>query len=67
MVFNNLEYKYNNGTWEAVGDICYAQANMTYIAYYPYSTTMNGKKSEAEILNAFTVPTDQRNQKMRTT
>lgn len=63
VVFNNLEYKYNNGTWEAVGDICYAQANMTYIAYYPYSTTMNGKKSEAEILNAFTVPTDQRNQK----
>lgn len=63
VVFNNLEYKYNNGTWEAVGDICYAQDDMTYIAYYPYSTAMNGKKSEAEILNAFTVPTDQKSPK----
>lgn len=65
VVFNNFEYKYNNGAWTAVNsnNICYAQANTTYIAYYPYSTAMNGTKSETAILDAFTVPTDQRSQK----
>lgn len=61
IVFNNYEYQYENEIWKAVDNnrICYAQPNMTYIAYYPYSADMNGKKNETEILNAFNLPIDQ--------
>nr|WP_302831821.1 fimbrillin family protein [uncultured Bacteroides sp.] len=37
----------------------YYYPDVTYIAYYPYNTGMNGKKSEQEIIDAFTPQTDQ--------
>lgn len=59
IIYNNYEYKYNGSNWEATGNICYADPNITYIAYYPYSADMNGKKSETEIRNAFQLTTEQ--------
>ncbi|RGN33771.1 fimbrillin family protein [Bacteroides oleiciplenus] len=63
IIFNNYQYKYNNGNWEAISDFCYAQANTTYIAYYPYNSKMSGKRSEKEILDAFEIPVDQKSTK----
>lgn len=37
----------------------YYYPGVTYIAYYPYDSNMNGKKSEQEIIDAFTPQTDQ--------
>ncbi|WP_044267097.1 fimbrillin family protein [Bacteroides timonensis] len=65
VVFDNYGYEFDGTNWKPVdaAKACYVQPNMTYIAYYPYSASMNGKKSESEILNNFTVPTDQKTQK----
>lgn len=65
VLHNNIPYKYNasSGSWALVNgsDKIYAYGNdgVTYYAYYPYSSAMNGKKSVAEIAAAFTPPEDQ--------
>lgn len=65
VVFDNYGYEFDGTNWKPVdaAKACYVQPNMTYIAYYPYNASMNGKKNESEILNNFTVPKDQRTQK----
>lgn len=37
----------------------YYYPNVSYIAYYPYNAGMNGKKSEQEMIDAFTPQADQ--------
>lgn len=37
----------------------YYYSGVNYIAYYPYDASMNGKKSEQEIIDAFTPQADQ--------
>lgn len=64
VLHNNIPYKYNasSGSWALVNgsDKIYAYGGgVTYYAYYPYSSAMNGKKSVAEIAAAFTPSVDQ--------
>lgn len=61
VIHNNYAYKYSGSSWSPVDDakFCYFEQGMTYIAYYPYSSKMDGKKSKEEILAAFEVPTTQ--------
>ena len=61
VIYNNYAYKYNGSSWSPVDDakFCYFEQGMKYIAYYPYSSKMDGKKSKEEILAAFEVPTTQ--------
>lgn len=61
---NNVPYKYNATTssWEPVNTANQALvygSGVTYYAYYPYSSSMDGKKSIAEIAAAFALPQDQ--------
>lgn len=58
VVGNNIPYEYDvsTGTWAPVNasDKVYVyDSGVTYYAYYPYSSTMNNKKSIAEISAAF--------------
>lgn len=61
---DNIPYKYNGSQqWEPMGSSkVYALAGATYFVYYPYSATMNGKKTVAELVSEFSVPTDQSDQ-----
>ena len=61
VIINNYAYKYNGSSWSPVDDakFCYLEQGMKYIAYYPYDSKMDGKKSKEEILAAFEVPTTQ--------
>ncbi|MBV3637503.1 fimbrillin family protein [Bacteroides cellulosilyticus] len=59
---NNVPYKYSAGAWQPVNtnnQIHVYGTGITYYAYYPYSSSMNDKKSVAEIISAFTLPEDQ--------
>lgn len=59
---NNIPYKRSVGTWQPVNtnnQIHVYGSGITYYAYYPYSSSMDGKKSIAEIISAFTPPEDQ--------
>lgn len=66
VVDDNIPYKYDssNNTWQPVNtgmgsNIYVYGSGVTYYAYYPYSSAMNGKKSIAEIVSAFTPAKDQ--------
>ena len=54
---NNIPYTYNGSTWSTASTtgklFLYDDTDITYIAYYPYSTAMNGKTSVADIVAAF--------------
>lgn len=61
---NNICFTYNASTkkWAAIdgSPLLYYYQDVTYIAYYPYdATTMAGKTSEQEIIDAFTPQADQ--------
>lgn len=63
---DNVPFTYDaaTSTWKpsdsSVLPQLYYYPDVTYIAYYPYdATTMNGKKSEQEMIDAFTPKTDQ--------
>lgn len=63
---DNVPFTYDaaTSTWKptdsSVLPQLYYYPGVTYIAYYPYdATTMSGKKSEQEIIDAFTPKTDQ--------
>lgn len=57
---NNLKLTYNaaKDQWESDKPV-YFEDGATYIAYYPYQSKMDGKKSAQEIYDAFTVSTTQ--------
>ena len=60
IIEDNIQYRYNGTTWQPVSSTIYAYPSpVTYIAYYPYSATMDGKKSVDEIIAAFSPQTDQ--------
>jgi hypothetical protein len=60
IIEDNIPYQYNGTTWEPESSTIHAYPSpVAYVAYYPYSTTMNGKKSADEIITAFTPQTDQ--------
>lgn len=64
IVNNNIPYKYNasTGVWQPVNinnQVYVYGSGITYYAYYPYSSSMDGKKSITEITSAFTIPEDQ--------
>jgi hypothetical protein len=61
IVENNISYRYNGTAWAPDGaqTIHRYASGTTYLAYYPYSSAMNGKKTAAEILAAFTPNIDQ--------
>lgn len=66
IVNDNIPYKYVSatGSWQPVNTgtdnkVYVYDSGVSYYAYYPYSSTMNGKKSLAEIVAAFTPAKDQ--------
>lgn len=60
VISDNVPYVYTAGNWiPASGRMPISDAQATYIAYYPYTATMNGKKTEQEIIDAFAPKTDQ--------
>ncbi len=59
---DNIPYTYNGASWSpanATNQIHTFGGGITYYAYYPYSSSMSGKKSIAEITAAFTPAQDQ--------
>lgn len=61
---DNVPFTYDaaTDTWKPTNNTLpqlYYYPGLTYIAYYPYDATMSGKKSEQEIIDAFTPQTDQ--------
>ena len=58
---NNVSYEYDGSSWSPTNMAVhrYPQAGIAYLAYYPYSTTMDGMKSADEIFAAFTPKSDQ--------
>lgn len=61
---NNIPFTYNAATnaWQLSNNTLpqlYYYPDVTYIAYYPYDAAMSNKKSEQEIIDAFTPQTDQ--------
>lgn len=59
---NNVPYTYNGSSWQPTnaGNQIHIYGNgITYYAYYPYSSSMDGKKSITEITAAFTPVQDQ--------
>ena len=58
---DNIPYRYDGSAWNPVDNAVhlYPGANISYLAYYPYSTNMAGKTAAADILAAFTPRTDQ--------
>ncbi len=63
LVIDNKAFTFDGTKWTDAGgsqNITY-DASYRYLVYYPYSETMNGKKTEDEIKNAFTPKADQRN------
>lgn len=63
LVIDNKPFTFDGGKWtDAAGnlDITY-DASYNYLVYYPYSETMNGKKTADEIKAVFVPKADQRN------
>ena len=62
---NNIPYVYSGSVWNPVNLAnavhYYPGANITYLAYYPYSTGMDGKLA-ADIVAGFSPQTDQSTQ-----
>lgn len=56
---DNVAYELTGGTWRPQGGGVYSYTHATYIAYYPYSDAMDGKKSADEIKAAFSPANDQ--------
>lgn len=61
---NNIPFTYDATTdsWTPSNNTLpqlYYYSGLTYIAYYPYDAAMSNKKSEQEIVDAFTPQTDQ--------
>ena len=59
---DNIPYTYNGTSWRPANpsnQIHTFGGGITYYAYYPYSSSMSGKKSIAEITAAFTPAQDQ--------
>ncbi|WP_455592114.1 fimbrillin family protein [Bacteroides sp.] len=60
---NNVPYQYDGSTWTPVNSDntlhCYYYNTVTYLAYYPYSATMDNTGTEDGIVNKFTPQTDQ--------
>ncbi|MDR1985178.1 MAG: fimbrillin family protein, partial [Prevotellaceae bacterium] len=56
IVQDNVQYVYNSaaGCFVAASGNVYALAGASYLAYYPYAAAMNGKKTPADIVAAFT-------------
>ena len=64
LLSDNVPYKYNNGTWafESIDSKtqCYYDSKaVTYIVYYPYSTTADGVTGEVELKSKFPPQEDQ--------
>jgi hypothetical protein len=61
IVEDNIPYRYSGTVWapDGVNTVHRYSSGTTYLAYYPYSSAMNGKKTIAEILTAFTPNSDQ--------
>jgi hypothetical protein len=66
ILHNNIPYTYNGTTWApttATNKVeLPPEAGIIYLVYYPYSATMNGKTTEQEIFDTFSVPADQGDQ-----
>lgn len=67
-VYNGMDnvpftYDATTATWKPTDSSAppqlYYYPGVTYIAYYPYATSMDGKKTEQEIIGNFTPQTDQ--------
>ena len=61
---NNIPYVYSGSAWDPVTSACvhfFPDTNISYFAYYPYSTSMDGKLI-ADIIADFNPKTDQSNQ-----
>ena len=58
---NNAPYEYDGSSWNPANTAVhrYPQAGVVYLAYYPYSATMDGMKSADDIFAAFTPRSDQ--------
>ncbi|GHU79442.1 hypothetical protein FACS1894145_3600 [Bacteroidia bacterium] len=57
---DNIPCTYDGTAWTPDnGAVIYNQSGATYLAYYPYSATMNGRKTADEIRDAFTPNADQ--------
>ena len=58
---DNVPYKYDGSAWIPAPDtiFCPSGTSLTWLVYYPYSVTMNGKTTEAAIKAAFTPKNDQ--------
>jgi hypothetical protein len=57
---DNLKYIYDGTKWSPAGDSIHAYSvPVNYIAYYPYSSGMDGKKTISDISDAFTPRSDQ--------
>ncbi len=62
-VTDNKPFTFSGTKWtdtDGSPDITY-DANYNYLVYYPYSKTMDGKKTAEDIKDAFVPKTDQRN------
>jgi hypothetical protein len=62
VVQNNIPYKLSGSTWVPSGAskaTIPQGTGVTWLVYYPYSNTMDGKKTVEEIFGAFEVPVDQ--------
>ncbi|MDR1153324.1 MAG: fimbrillin family protein [Bacteroidales bacterium] len=69
ILYDNIPYTFNGATWAPsdAGNKAYIPSGTAvWLVYYPYSPDMNGKKTEADIFNAFTVPADQGDQEKYT-
>ncbi|WP_455664425.1 fimbrillin family protein [Phocaeicola sp.] len=63
LVIDNRPFTFDGSKWMDAGgssNIAY-DASYNYLVYYPYSETMNGKKTADGIKTAFVPKTDQRN------
>lgn len=57
---DNVPCTYNGTAWIPDGGVkIFPVSDATYLAYYPYSAGMNGKKTAVEIFSAFTPKTNQ--------
>jgi hypothetical protein len=67
VVLDNIPYTYNGETWATSDDnkMDIPPERVVWLVYYPYSSDMDGKKTEKEIFDAFiasTIPADQGDQ-----
>ena len=70
IVENNIPYQYNGSTWGPVNSsnaIHRYPGDISYLVYYPYNEAMNGKRTAAQIVGAFTPGADQGTQSSHST